>query len=363
MSLQDVEALLRAELADVADGVPSGPAPVPGVVARGRTARRRRRVAGVAGAVAGMVLATLAVSSVDTGALRTEPSPPAATTGLPNDPGDRDRDKGSLPSHAVMAWVAALPKSREPAVVSRDRPGVNTPLDAAGFPRWPSPDGSVYVTLRPAGSGWELQLRDVGDDSVVHHAPANEFAQPLGWVDGAVILFDLGGGPGLWRPGVGAPYRIDGTTDSEEVASIGGSRLLLVAAQGLRSERCHEGQRDARVVEVLGGRDVKQLWAGCGQDSSGQLSPDGRWVVDSRNWFVPVEVSTGRRAPGATGVGTGGVDLKPEYVWDRDGRWLQVDVEILIDGVNVRSFVRCTIADGTCVRLTDPDATQTNSPT
>lgn len=165
----DLEALLRTELGAVADALGTGgrPAPASAVLARGRTAKTRRRAA-LTGAAA---LATAVVVALGVGiagpALRAD-SEPAVPTPAPT-------------QAALAAWVRSLPVADVPTAERLPRSqegvvrwdGVETALPAApaqGLGRFAVPFGR---TDRGLLLGWAYEQASPGDP--VHL---------LGWLDG-----------------------------------------------------------------------------------------------------------------------------------------------------------------------------------
>lgn len=368
----DLELMLRSELGAVADavGTAAGPVPVRAVVGRYRTARRRRRAAVAGGAALGTVLAVAVATALPGPAVRSEELPavrtprPTGSVTLVDAPTRRPVDDVTDPlSEKIMTWVAALPTATDVDATLAPT-GIEVPRDADGAPRVVSPDGSLYATHLQFGdraSGvdlrFELQVRRVSDDGLVDTALVGQDTTPVGWVGDDVLVTepDQGGVgiPFVWTPGQTALVRVAGLSNSEDLVSRAGDRLLV--EQFMLSSRCPAPTVDARVVR-LKGSDILRVWEGCSRRDAPAMSPDGRYVVDARSWFTAVDLRTGTprdvpRLPPP--VATAAWERSPDLVWEQDSRHYRLTIPLGVPGdAGGVTVVRCEVTDeGTCVRL------------
>jgi hypothetical protein len=402
----DLEALLRAELGAVAEavGADGRPAPASALLVRGRTARRRRRAA-LTGAAA---LATAAVLAVGFGVvdpvLRAEPQPAGPTPALPT----------PATAQAIADWVNALPvgpvpeipRSREgvvavgttsqklPKVAGRGRIAYGQGVSARGLLiGWPAdkdtgppgiplgwlapsgrwtvvdtlalsdarvtPDGTQYVVTGkplagPKKDRFVISVRTVADDAVVTTLDLPDGSLIKGWFDGGWLLTRADGTtPSLLRDG-----RLIPREDLVPTAPTGEPPIAVTSVQGdavvytmPSFQGCPAVDGSPSMMTAAhrydGGVDAGTTMLGCFFLEAEPVSPDGLHTV------VGLDELTVRTLGSREPVGPVGPAMpagSTVVIWEPDGAHVQVEVIVTSSQGEFRRIVRCSAADGRCVR-------------
>ncbi|NLT56953.1 MAG: hypothetical protein GXX79_20805 [Actinomycetales bacterium] len=256
-----------------------------------------------------------------------------------------------------------------------------------------SPDGSRYAYLvseeKARGTRTERAVvRDAGDDSVVAERTLDGQKREIGegwlivdWNATGLVLQRTGRNAIeaertlLWTPGSGDPVPVPGWGTgndwwiaSDDHAWASGTDLVAVVVT--------DPERDAAAADVTVDADgdvsampiglyaavvplsdpSRRVWEG----ALGGISPDGRYVLDSRDCREPqqsargvdiVSLDTGEATVVLPGSAIGDNDSVDAYAWDDEHVTIRIRYTLTPGSEPEDVVVRCTVPDAECRRV------------